>query len=120
MDIADFKKKFPDIHVQLLETNKVLSRAEIEDTVKQFMKLFDSGLVAYESRGRNIKVFTSDKMKHGLEKLKPGCEVTHPLDGRKGIVMGEVALVCGTPCIRVEFDGKSDMYDCETFITEEK
>lgn len=120
MKIADFKKKFPDVHVQQLETKTVLSRTEIEDTVKQFIAWFGSGLVAYESKGRNIKVITSDKMKHGLEQLKPGCEVTHPLDGRKGIVMGEIALVCGTPCIRVEFDGKSDMYDCETFITEEK
>lgn len=38
MKIADFKKKFPDVHVQQLETKAVLSRAEIEDTVKQFMQ----------------------------------------------------------------------------------
>lgn len=116
MKIADFKKKFPDVHVQQLETKEVLSRAEIEDTVKQFIAWFDSGLVAYESRGRNIKVFTSDKMKREMEKLKPGCEVVHPLDGRKGTVISEVVLIGGTPCIRVELDGKSDMYDCETLI----
>ena len=120
MKIADFKKKFPDVHVQQLETKAVLSREEIEDTVKQFMQWFGSGLVAYESRGRDIKVFTSNKMKREMEKLKPGCEVTHPLDGRKGIVTGEVTLICGTPCIRVEFDGKSDMYDCAMFIDKEE
>lgn len=116
MKIADFKKKFPDVHVQKFETKAVLSRAEIEDTVKQFISWFGSGLVAYESRGRNINVFTSNKMKREMEKMKPGCEVVHPLDGRKGIVISEVRLICGTPCIRVEFDGKNDMYDCETFI----
>lgn len=120
MKIADFKKKFPDVHVQKFETKAVLSRAEIEDTVKQFMQWFGSGLVAYESRGRDIKVFTSNKMKREMEKLKPGCEVTHPLDGRKGIVMGDMTLICGTPCIRVEFDGKSDMYDCAMFIDKEE
>ncbi|WP_294617691.1 hypothetical protein [uncultured Bacteroides sp.] len=116
MNITDFKQKFPDVHIQRFETKAVLSRVEIEDMVKQFMTWFGGGLVAYESRGRNIKVFTSEKMKRELEKLKPGCEVTCPLDGRKGTVMGEVILICGTPCIRIEFDGKSDMYDCETFI----
>lgn len=120
MKIADFKKKFPDVHVQKFETKAVLSRAEIEDTVKQFISWFGSGLVAYESRGRNINVFTSDKMKREMEKMKPGCEVTHPSDGRRGIVISEVTLICGTPCIRVEFDGKSDMYDCEMFINKEE
>lgn len=76
MTKQDFIKKFPDVKVQQFETDTVLSKQEIKEMVKQFTNSLDMGLIYYEQCGCNVTVFTSDKMKSELNKMKPGYQVT--------------------------------------------
>ncbi len=57
-------------------TDTVLSKQEIKEMVKQFTNSLDMGLIYYEQCGCNVTVFTSDKMKSELNKMKPGYQVT--------------------------------------------
>lgn len=117
MDKKDFKKKFPDVKLQQLVTEFVFSRAKVEETVLKLVKGLDTGLVYYEYDGRTIKVFTSDTFKFRLGCMKKGDTVLHQHRGIIGTVISdEPFIICGSLCIRVEFDGKEDAYDCEFFM----
>ena len=72
MTKEDFIKMFSDVKVQQFETDTILSKQEIMDMVKQFTNSLNMGLIYYEQCGCNVTVFTSDKMKSELDKMKPG------------------------------------------------
>lgn len=64
----------------------------------------------------NVTVFTSDKMKSELAKMKPGYQVTDPNTGEVGTVVSDKFIVCGNYCVRVQFPSSEDVYDCDFFI----
>lgn len=117
MNKNDFKKKFPDVKLQQLTTEYVFSRAKVEETVLKLVQGLDTGLVYYEYVGRVIKVFTSDIFKHRLESMKKGDNVLHPRRGVIGtVVSDEPFIICGALCLRVDFEGETDAYDCDFFM----
>lgn len=118
MNIADFKKKFPDVKLQLLETEEIISRRDIEEVVVNMTRSMGMGLIYYESRGKKIKVFTSDKMKQMQDKMVPGYRVKNKNTGMEGTVIDEnLYIICGSPCVKVRMDdGYEDAYDVEFFI----
>ena len=117
MNKSNFKKKFPDVKLQQLTTVYVLSRAKVEETVLKLVKGLETGLVYYEYANKTIKVFTSDVFKLRLDRMKKGDTVLHPRRGLVGTVLSEEPFpMCGSLCIRVDFDGSTDAYDCEFFM----
>ena len=100
MTKKDFIKKFPDVKVQQFETKTIL----------------DMGLIYYEQCGCNVTVFTSDKMKSELNKMKPGYQVTDPNTGEVGTIISDRFIVCGNYCVRVKFPSGEDVYDCDFFV----
>lgn len=117
MKKTDFKKKFPDVKLQQLTTEYVFSRAKVEETVLKLVKGLDTGMVFYEYDSKTIKVFTSDRFKQNLESMKKGDTVLHQHRGIIGTVLSEEPFpMCGSLCIRVDFDGSTDAYDCEFFM----
>lgn len=113
MTKQDFIKKFPDVKVQQFETDTVLSKQEIKEMVKQFTNSLDMGLIYYEQCGCNVTVFTSDKMKSELNKMKPGYQVT---EERSEPLYLTRFIVCGNYCVRVKFPSGEDVYDCDFFV----
>ena len=84
-----FKKKFPDVKVQKLQTEVVFSRKHVEDTVLQMCGMMGLGLLYYSYSNKWITVYTSDKMKKALDSMKPGTEVFHEHYGVYGKVISE-------------------------------
>ena len=72
-----FKKKFPDVKVQKLQTSVVFSRQKVEETVLKMCDSLGVGLLYYNYSNRWITVYTSEKMKTALDSMKPGSEVFH-------------------------------------------
>jgi hypothetical protein len=117
MNKKDFQKKFPDVMLQQLTTAFVFSRAKVEETVLKLIKGLDTGLVYYEYDSKTIKVFTSDTFKNCLDGLKKGDQVLNQNTGIVGTVISEVPfLISGSLCIRVDFDGNVDAYNCDFFM----
>ncbi len=54
-----FKKKFPDVKVQKLQTSVVFSRQQVEETVLKMCDSLDTGLLYYNYSNRWITVYTS-------------------------------------------------------------
>ena len=72
MEREYFEYKYPDVKKIKAETNKVLSKSEIQDLVMKMVSSFDTGLVYYSYYGKNLEVFTSDKMNHAVQTMKIG------------------------------------------------
>ena len=51
-----FKKKFPDVKVQKLQTSVVFSRQKVEETVLKMCDSLDTGLLYYNYSNRWITV----------------------------------------------------------------
>lgn len=114
-----FKKKFPDVKVQKLQTEVVFSRKRVEDTVLQMCEMMGVELLYYSYSNKWITVYTSEKMKKALDSMKPGSEVFHEHYGVYGKVMSDKPFViCGELCIRVDFGGMPDSgaYSCVCFV----
>lgn len=113
-----FKKKFPDVKVQRLETKVVFSKKEVEKTVVDMCNMCRFGLLYFEAAGKKITIYTSDKMKEELSKMTDGAELTDPNTGQRVKVISRAPfLVGGEYCIRVQFPNSSnDVYSCEYFI----
>ena len=47
MEREDFEYKYPDVKKIKAETNKVLSKSEVQDLVMKMVSSFDTGLVYY-------------------------------------------------------------------------
>lgn len=117
MTKKDFQKKFPDVHMQTLETSVVLSRAHIEQHILKLVKALDTGLLYYEYNGRIAKIFTSDRMKIEIDKMIPGYEVLNQNTGKIGRIVSEKPYIMGCQmCVTVDFDGDKEAYDCNFFI----
>lgn len=116
---AMFKKKFPDVKVQKVQTTVVLSRAEVEKLVLKLCASLNTGLLYYSYSNRWITCYTSEKMKETLDAMTPGSEVLHAHYGVIGkVVSDRPFIISGELCIRVEFDdiNKSGVYNCLSFI----
>lgn len=114
-----FKKKFPDVKVQKLQTSVVFSRQQVEETVLKMCNSLGTGLLYYNYSNKWITVYTSEKMKKALDSMKPGSEVFHEHFGAYGKVMSDKPFViCGELCIRVDFGGipESGAYSCVCFV----
>ena len=114
-----FKKKFPDVKVQKLQTSVVFSRQQVEETVLKMCDSLGTGLLYYNYANRWITVYTSEKMKTALDSMKPGSEVFHEHYGVYGKVMSDKPFViCGELCIRVDFGGlpENGVYSCVCFV----
>lgn len=114
-----FKKKFPDVHVQKLQTAVVFSRKQVEETVLNMCNSLGVGLIYYGYSNKWITVYTSKKMKKALDSMKPGTEVFHEHYGVYGkVVSEEPFIICGELCIRVDFGGfpEAGVYSCISFV----
>lgn len=113
-----FKKQFPDIKVQKLETKVVLSHRDVEDTVLAMCESLGVGLVSFERSGKRITVYTSDKMKNALDGMKKGAVVLSSSDGITGTVMSDKPFICGGElCVRVDFGNQRDeVYSCADLV----
>ncbi len=113
----DFLDKFPDVKEQVFELNKILSHQEIRDIVEQAMSSMEMGLVYYQSQGRKITCFTSDKMKDALDKMVKGAKVVDPNTGEEGTITSEKPVLRSCEyMIGVDFKIRFGFYSCEYFI----
>jgi hypothetical protein len=118
MKKQDFIKKFPDVKVQQFETYKILSKRDIMKTVEEAMSSLNMGLIAYESSGKKIKCYTSDKMKAALDNMVKGAKVIDPNTLEEGIITSDKPfLMCGEFCVDVNFPSSSGAYSCEYLIS---
>lgn len=118
MKKQDLKKSFPDVCVQEITFEKVLSRKDIEDKVIKLVEGLQTGLLGYESSGKEMKVFTSYRFKDKLDKMVKGEQVLDENTGLVGTIMSEEPFVCAREmCVRVNFGfaGSSDVYSCAYF-----
>lgn len=113
-----FKNKFPDVKIQRLETKVVFSKREVEKTVVDMCNMCGLGLLYYESSGKKITVYTSEKMKQELDLMIVGAELTDKNTGEKvRVVSDEPFIVGGEYCIRIQYPGGSeDVFSCEFFV----
>lgn len=117
MNKKDFIKKFPDVKVQQFETIKILGKKDIMNIVEDAMTSLNMGLICYQSVGRKITCFTSDKMKFALEKMVKGAKLTDPNTDEIGVVISDKPfLMCGEYCVNIDFPSTSGAYSCEYFI----
>lgn len=117
MKKQDFIKKFPDVKVQQFETYKILSKRDIMKIVEEAMSSLNMGLIAYESSGKKIKCYTSDKMKAALDNMIKGAKVIDPNTLEEGIITSDKPfLMCGEFCVDVNFPSSSGAYSCEYLI----
>lgn len=114
-----FKKQFPDVTVQKLQTAVVFSRQKVEDTVLQMCDSLGLGLLYYQYSNKWITIYTSDKMKKALDQMISGAEVYYKHNDAYGKVVSEKPFViCGELCILVDFGGSpsSGAYSCIDFV----
>lgn len=113
-----FKKKFPDVKVQKLQTAVVFSKREVEKTVVEMCKSLNTGLLYYSYAGKWITAYTSYKMKASLDGMAKGACLRDKQTGKEVTILSdEPYIVGGEYCIRVQFpDGEEDVYSCEYFI----
>lgn len=119
MEKEYFEDKFPDVKKIKAETKKVLSKREVQDLVMKMVSSFDTGLLYYSCHGKNLEVFTSDKMKVALQAMKKGDKVINPETGEEGEVISDSpTIVGGTLCIEVSFPSETSLFDCDFFVQE--
>mgnify|MGYP000972694201 FL=1 len=70
MNKSTFKKQFPDVCVQDITLEKVLSRKDKEEIVLKLVTGLNTGLIYYQDEGRALKVFTSYRLKHAIDRIK--------------------------------------------------
>lgn len=114
-----FKKKFPDVKVQKLETECVFSKSEVNKVVIDMCTMCGFGLIYFEYNRKIITVYTSEKMKRALDGM---CKGEVLLDENTGqlvkIISDKPFIVGGEYCIRILFpNGEEDIYCCEYFIS---
>ena len=111
--INHLKSKFPDVCKQVLELDKVYSRADVEKKVLEFSSLFGQSVIGYEQSGKKVTIYTSQIFTEKLESMKQGDSVSFPKTGKVGVVSSkEPFFVSCTLCIRVD----GDAYDCGYFM----
>lgn len=116
MNKSTFKKQFPDVSVQEINLEKVLSRRDKEEIVSNLIAGLNTGLITYEDYGRSLKVFTSYRLKQSIDGMTKGSNVLDENSGRVGTVTSEQPFICGYEmCIRVDFGDSSDVYACTYF-----
>lgn len=116
MNKSIFKKRFPDVRVQEINLEKVLSRKEKEEIVSNLLTGLNTGLITYEDYGRSLKVFTSYRLKLAIDGMTKGSLVLDENSGRVGTIISEQPFICGCEiCIRVDFGNSSDIYACTYF-----
>nr|DAU37142.1 MAG TPA: hypothetical protein [Caudoviricetes sp.] len=119
MEREYFEYKYPDVKKIKAETNKVLSKSEVQDLVLKMVDSFKTGLLYYSYYGKNLEVFTSDKMKLALQTMKKGGKVIHPGTGEEGEVLSDSPIiVCGSLCVKVAFPSETALFDCDIFVQE--
>ncbi|WP_321424893.1 hypothetical protein [uncultured Bacteroides sp.] len=116
MKKQDFKKSFPDVCVQEITFIHILSRKDIEDKALALVEGLQTGLLGYESYGKELKVFTSYKFKDKLDKMVQGEQVIDKNTGLVGVITSEKPFICSCEmCVRVRFGESSDVYSCIYF-----
>ena len=110
MNKSTFKKQFPDVCLQDITLEKVLSRKDKEEIVLKLVTGLNTGLIYYQDEGRALKVFTSYRLKHAIDRMAKGSEVLDENKGLVGTVISEHPFICGCEmCIRVDFE-KAPMF----------
>lgn len=116
MNKSTFKKLFPDVSVQEITLEKVLSRKDKEEFVLKLVTGLRTGLIMYQNGGRSLKVFTSYRLKNAIDTMTKGSQVLDENRGLVGTVVSESPFICGCEmCIRVDFGKGSDVYACTYF-----
>ena len=60
---SDFSKKYPDVVVQNMNFDIILSRADIEKKVLLLVNSLETGLLGYEVSGKKLKVFRKNRVR---------------------------------------------------------
>lgn len=116
MNKSTFKKQFPDVSVQEITLEKVLSRKDKEEIVYKLVTGLNTGLITYEDSGRSLKIFTSYRLKHAIDRMTKGSPALDENSGRVGTITSEQPFILGCEmCIRVDFGDSSDVYACSYF-----
>lgn len=116
MDKSTFKKQYPDVCMQKITTPKILTRREIETKVIQIVENLETGLLAYESSGREVKVFTSLQFANKLKTMTKDSQILDENTGLVGTITSDKPFVCSCEmCVRVDFGEWSDVYACTYF-----
>ena len=116
-----FIKNFPDVKVQKLTTKHVESRASVEKIVKEFIWLFNSGLLYYEYSGKKLTIYTSEIMQDFLSTLTKGAKVTDCNTGEVGTIVSDGWFIHSCyPSVTVEFGNSKELYTCEFFFKPNK
>lgn len=117
MNKQDFKKQFPDVCMQDITFESILSRGMIENKVLELVAGLDTGLITYESSGKKLKIFTSDRLKASLENMVKGYQVLDQNTGLTGTITSDKPFMSSCEmCVRVEFGVNSDIYACTYFL----
>lgn len=117
MNKQDFKKQFPDVCMQDITFENILSRGVIESKVLELVSGLDTGLIAYELSGKKLKVFTSDRLKASLDNMVKGYQVLDQNTGLTGTITSDKPFICSREmCVNVDFGTESGAYACTYFL----
>lgn len=116
MNKSTFKKQYPDVCMQGLTFDNVLSRKMIEDEVVQLVNRLNTGLLGYESSRLKLKVFTSRQFGAKLQTMTKGAQVLDENTGRVGTIVSDQPFICSCEmCVRIDFGLGSEVYACTYF-----
>ena len=98
---SDFSKKYPDVVVQNMNFDIILSRADIEKKVLLLFICLETGIFGYKLQ---------------LDTLTKGSSVLDENTGLIGIITSNIPFVCCCEmCIRFVFGTGGDGYSCFYF-----
>ena len=116
MNKLTFKKQYPDVCMQDITFDNILSRKMIEDEVAQLVNRLNTGLLGYESSRRKLKVFTSYQFGAKLRTMTKGAQVLDENTGLVGTIVSDQPFICSCAmCVRVDFGFGSEVYACTYF-----
>ncbi len=117
----NIRRKYPDMVTGTLTFECVISKKEAEKYALGFATFWKTQLIRYEGRGNTLTCYTSKSLRTQIESLKDGSTVFLNIRDLAGnliveksctglITNPQIVYVSGDACIRVNFNGHSDLY----------
>lgn len=106
---------YPDVAEQEVEFKYVMPRKEVEGTLLAMCRSLGTGLLAYQSAGKQAIAFTSVKFHQFKERMVKGAAMVD-LNGDRHEVVSDSPFMCGGEfCVRTLHDRKEVVCPC-TFL----
>ena len=120
----NIKKKYSDMITGKLSYECNLSKGEAEKYALGFASFWKSQLIRYEHSRNHITCYISASLRTQIESLKEGSSVFLNIKDEAGntiveksckgkIVSPNIVYVSGDACMRVDFNGRSDLYSLQ-------